>query len=326
MIHHSWFLYRLARPAAILLVVVMFLTACGGQATPTISPDKAVSITRIAGSATLVRSANNAQSELPASTQLTSGDQLYTAAGQTVTLQFTDGGTLQMEPDSHLQLFILRPSDRIAIFRLLAGSVTGDVQGTTFEVVAYQEVAMNFNMVITDLTVAPRGATGRYQLSMSNNILQATIESGEFDVRSGNQQATLPTGWQASAVPGQALQIISLITPTPAPVSATEAPTATPIVIISITPTSLPNDIPTDTATATATATSTRLPTRIPTRVPTILTSTPTSAAIGNTPAPTDKPNRQPKPTNPPPPPQPTNPPPPPQPTNPPPPRPTLSG
>jgi hypothetical protein len=290
---------------------LVMLAGCGGQQAPTINPNNAISITRVDGTATLARPSTGSQGELTESAQLVADDHLYTAANQSVTLQFPDGSTLQIGPESHLLLYALRQSDRVPVFRLLAGSVTADVRGTAFEVQAYEEAAMNFNMVVTDLTAVPRGAAGRYQLGFDGNALKATVNAGEFDLRSANQQATLPAGWQAIAEPGRSLQVISLITPTPAPPSATEAPTATSIPIISITPTNTP--------TATRTATSTNTPTRTRTPIPIIRTATGTATPIiiADTPIPTatPKPDKPPKPTNPPP--QPTNPPP--QPTNPPP-------
>jgi hypothetical protein len=307
---------------ALLLALMVVLAACGGQQ-PTINPDNAVSITRASGGATLVRAVGGSQSDLPDNVLLAPGDQLYTAPDQTVTLQFPDGSTLQMGSDSRLQLLSIRPVDRVAVFRLLAGSVTGRLRGDAFEVQGYREVAMNFRMVVAELIAVPRGAAGTYWLGFDGDTLKGTVNAGEFDLRSGNQQATLPLGWQAIAEPGKPLQIISLITPTPAPPSATEAPTATPIQIISITLTNTPEA--TRTSAATATSTLTRTPTRAPTRVPPQITNTqaPTAAPtiVVDTPVPTATPKPPKPPTDPPPP--PTNPPPPPTdpppPTNPPP-------
>jgi hypothetical protein len=200
------------------------------------------------------------------------------------------------------------------------------LRSNAFEVQAYEEVALNFRIVLTDLTAVSRGVAGTYQLGFDGNILKAVVNAGEFDLRSGNQQATLPPSWQAIAEPGKSFRVVSLITPTPAPLSATEAPTATPIQIISITPTSTPTETPMATDTPTVTITPTRTPTRAR---PTIVASTPTPATlmpatlgpttIVNTPVPpaTSKPGKPPKPTNPPP--KPTEPPPP-KPTEPPPP------
>jgi hypothetical protein len=314
---------------ALALAAAALLTACGGQPA-TLNPDTTVAITRIDGTATLARAVGKNEGELPADAVLSAGDQLYTAANQAVTLQFRDGSTLRLAPDSHLVLFSVRPADHVAVFRLLAGSVTGDLRSDVFEVQGYEEVAMNFRMVATDLTAVLHSAAGVYQLGFEGNILKAAVKSGEFDMRSGNQQATLPLGWQAVAEPGKPLQVVSLITPTPASLSATAAPTATPIPIISITPTNTPTETPAATGTRAATATYT--PTRTPTRVPrtiVISTATPTVVIIVDTPIPTatEKPEKKPKPTNPPPqptepPPKPTNPPqptePPPQPTKPP--------
>ncbi|NTU64505.1 MAG: FecR domain-containing protein, partial [Chloroflexi bacterium] len=312
MTHRFCSSYRQIWLVAVMLVLAALLAACGGQQ-PTLNPESAVSITRTDGSATLTRALGNSEGDLPDSTSLAIGDQLFTAQDRTVTLQFPDGSTLQMGPGSHLVLFSVRPADRLAIFRLLSGSVKGDLRGDAFEVQGYEEVAINFQMVLTDLVAIPRGVAGTYQLGFDGKILKAVVSSGEFDMRSGNQQATLPPGWQAIADPGKSLQVVSLITPTPAPPSATEPPTATPIQVISITPTSTPM--------ATRTAGATTTPTRTPTRVQaTIISNTSTPAVRIPTstplPPPTDKPGPRPKPTNPPPPP-PTNPPPPP-PTNPP--------
>ncbi len=294
-----------------LLALVILLTACGGQQ-PTLDPENAVSITRTDGTATLARTSGKSESALPDNTLLAPGDQLFTAPEQTATLQFPDGSTLELGPDSHLVLFSIRPADHVAIFRLLAGSVTGDLRSDTLEVQAYEEVAMNFRMESTDLAAVPRGVAGTYQLGFDGNTLKAVVDAGEFDLRSGSQQATLPAGWQAIAEPGQDLQIVSLITPTPAPPSATELPTATPIQIISITPA----DLPTETLIATATVTASSTPSRTPTRVVrTIIVNTPVSTLIADTPVPTatEKPEKQ-KPKPPEPPPQPPAPPPPPPP------------
>ena len=305
---------------AVLLALVVVLAACGGQQ-PAISAENAVSITRTDGTATLARATGKSESDLPDNTLLTPGDQIYTAPEHTVTLQFTDGSTLQVGPGSHLVLFSIRPTDHVAVFRLLAGSVTGNLRGNALEVQAYEEVAMNFRMELMDLAAVPRGIAGTYQLGFDGNTLKAVVKAGEFDLRSGNQQATLPAGWQAIAEPGQSLQIVSLVTPTPAPPSATEAPTATPIQIISITPADMPTEPPiaTETATATASPTPTRAPTRAPTRVPrTIIATTPVPTFIVDTPVPTasEKPDKpKPKATKPPEPPPPPPPPPPPRPT-----------
>ena len=302
-------------PVALFALAVM-LAACGGQP-PTINPENAVSITRTDGAATLTQPLNKTEKALPQNALLVPNDHLYTASDQTVTLQFSDGSTLQMGPDSHVVLFDINSDDRVPIFRLLAGSITGAMRSHAFEVQGYQEVALNFNMVETDLTVVPRDVAGTYQLGFDGNLLKAVVNSGEFDVRSGNQQATLPSGWQAIAEPGKPLQITLLITPTP----AAGAPSATPIQIISITPTNTPTATPSATGTATATSTRTPTPTRTRVRRTVVVTSTPTPATIIITdtplPAATEKPGHPPKPTNPPPTnPPPTNPPP----TNPPPP------
>jgi len=302
---------------AVMLTLVVVLAACGGQQ-PAISAENAVSITRTDGTATLARAGDQSEGDLPESTLLAPGDHLYTAPEHTVTLQFPDGSTLQLEPDSHLMLFSIRPSDRVAVFRLLAGSITGNLRGNAFEVQAYEEVAMNFRMELTDLAAVPRGMAGTYQLGFDDTTLKAVVNAGEFDLRSGNQQATLPAGWQAIAEPGLSLQIVSLITPTPAPPSATEAPTATPIQIISITPASTPTETPI--AIKTMTATPSHTPTRVPTRAATDVQRTILPVPT-NTPVPpaTEKPEREPQP---PPPPDPTEKPAP-EPTEPPPPEPT---
>ncbi len=301
-----------------LFTLAAMLAACGGQP-PTIDPQNAVSLTRTNGAATLTQPLNKTEKALPDNTLLVPSDHLYTASDQTVTLQFSDGSTLQMGPDSHVVLYDIGSDDHTAIFRLLAGAITSTVRSPIFEVQGYQEVALNFNMVVTDLTVVPRDVAGTYQLGFDGNLLKAVVNSGEFDVRSGNQQATLPAGWQAIAEPGKPLQIVLLITPTP----AVGAPSATPVQIISITPTNTPTDTPMATPSATGTATATPTNTPTPTRtlirrtIVIINTPTPTTNIITDTPLPaaTEKPGHPPKPTNPPP----TNPPP----TNPPPPPPT---
>jgi hypothetical protein len=322
------------------------LVACGGQAA-TVSPENSAPITRVDGAATLVRAAGHGESALPDNTTLAPGDEIRTAANQSVTLQLSDGNTLHLEPGTRLNLFSLRPPDRRPIFRLLAGAVTGQLRGSAFDTQAYQETAVNFRILQSNLTIVPRTGPGKFRLWVDDNILRASISEGEFDVQSENQQATLPAGWQASVEPGKALQIVSLVTPTPVPLSATEAPTATPIPIITLTPTRMPTATPqatptyTPTATPTATLTTTAIATGTATRVRrTIIprSATPTTVGVADTPLPppTDKPDPRPKKTNPPPqstepPPPPTNPPPPP-PTEPPPtqapptPRPTVGG
>lgn len=294
MAHHFFFFHHRTWVSVALFVLATTLGACGGQP-PTIDPGNAVSITRSAGAATLIRPRSKSQTELPQSVLLTPDDHLYTAANQTVTLQFPDGSTLQLGPESHLVLFAISSADRVAIFRLLAGSATGTAHGHAFEVQGYREVAVNFSMMVADLAVVPRGIAGTYQLKIDGDRLQATINSGEFDIRSGNQQATLPQGWQAIAEPGKPLQIVPLITPTP----AAGAPTAAPIQIISITPTNTPTETPEATKTATRTATYTPTPTRTRVRR-TIVSMTATPAIIVDTPLPaaTEKPDRPPKPTN----------------------------
>jgi hypothetical protein len=318
--HRFCFRYRRAWFSVVLLALVVLLVACGGQqSTP--DPANTVSITRTDGTATLARAVGNSRGDLPDSTLLAPRDQLYTAPDRTVTLQFPDGSTLQLGPDSQLVLFSIRSADQVAVFRLLAGSVTGNLRSNAFEVQAYEEVALNFRMVLTDLTAVSRGVAGTYQLGFDGNILKAVVNAGEFDLRSGNQQATLPPSWQAIAEPGKPFRVVSLITPTPAPLSATEAPTATPIQIISITPANAPTETPIAADTPAVTITPTRTPTRVQR---TIVASTPTPATlmpatlvpttIVNTPVPpaTSKPGKPPKPTKPP-----TNPPPPPPPPQP---------
>jgi hypothetical protein len=313
-IHCFFFSYGRVRYSVALFALAAMLAACGGQP-PTINPENAVSITRTNGAATLTQPLNKTEKALPENTLLVPGDHLYTASDQTVTLQFPDGSTLQMGPDSHVVLFDIGSADHMALFRLLAGSVTGVVRSRAFEVQGYKEVALNFSMVVTDLAAVPRDVAGTYQLGFDGNLLKAVVNSGEFDVRSGNQQATLPSGWQAIAEPGKPMQIVPLITPTP----AAGAPSATPIQIISITPTNTPTTTPSATGTATATKTSTPTPTRTRVRRPVVTTTPPLlPTGTGDTPVPpaTEKPDRPPKSTNPPPTnPPPTNPPP----TNPPP-------
>ena len=153
-----------------LLALVIALAACGGQQ-PAINPENAVSIARSDGTATLARAGGKSESALPDNTLLAPGDQLYTASEHSVTLQFPNGSTLQLGPDSHLVWYSIRPTDRVAVFRLLAGSVTGDLRGDALEVQAYEEVAMNFRMELMDLAAVPRGAAGAYQLGFDGNTL-----------------------------------------------------------------------------------------------------------------------------------------------------------
>jgi len=131
--------YRRAGCSIGLLALVVVLAACGGQQ-PAINPENAVSITRTDGTATLARANGKSESDLPDNTLLTPGDQIYTAPEHTVTLQFTDGSTLQVGPDSHLMLFYIRPTDHVAVFRLLAGSVTGNLRSNALEVQALARV------------------------------------------------------------------------------------------------------------------------------------------------------------------------------------------
>jgi hypothetical protein len=307
----------------VVLTVLMISAGCGGQQTPTINPDEIITVTRSDGSIMLVRPSIGTKTEVGNSVQLVVGDHLYTTPDQTTTLEFADSSTLQVGAGAHLELYSLGQTDRTPLFRLLNGSVTANLFGNTFEVQAYEESAVKFSIVMNDLTAVPRGGAGSYQLGFVGKVLKGTVITGEFDLRSGNQQATLPAGWQAIAEAGRSLQIISLITPTPA---ATDAPTVTPIPIISLTPTNTPTitPTPTDTATATPTSTRTRAPIRYTatsTATPTVIVDTPT-----DTPQPPPPPPPGPKPTKPPTsepttPPQPTNPPPstpepPPQPTN----------
>jgi hypothetical protein len=319
---HYFFLDRRVRFTVLSLALAVMLAACGGEQPPTIDPDNTVSITHTEGTAMLVRATSAGDVSLPTSYLLAQGDQIYTSPDQSATLQFPDGSTLR-GPDSHILLFAIRPSDHAAIFRLLSGSTVGDLRSKAIELQAYEELAISFRMVQTDLTAVPHSDTGTYQLGFDGDVLKAVVSAGEFDMRSGNQQATLPSGWQASVEPGKSLQVASLITPTPAPPDI-EVATATPIQIIVITPTRTPTEIPLVTDTATATRTPTRTPTRTQ---PTIIAGTPTVAPtiIINTPVPpaTEKPNREPKPPPPPPPPPPEPPeppPPPPEPPEPPPP------
>jgi hypothetical protein len=297
--HNFSFLIGLAFSLALLL-----LTGCGGQTAPTASPEKLVPVARIDGAGTLVRPRTGSQGPLPDQAQLAVGDHLYTEPDATLTLQFADGSTLQMGPNSHVQFFAWREPDQIPILRLLGGALTAEVRGNTVEVQAFEEVAKSFSMVVTDLAAVPRGGAGSYTLGFVGDVLKATVTAGEFDLRSGNQQATLPAGWQAIAEPGKSLQIVSLVTPTPAPPSATEAPTATLIPIILITPTETPTLTPTSTGTATPTSTRTRAPIRrtaTPTITPSINTDTPTATAQPNQPPPPNPPPTKPPPTNPPP-------------------------
>jgi hypothetical protein len=309
------------RQAGLAVILLLILAGCGGRQTPTINPNETVTVTRLDGSITLVRPSAGLQTTVGDTELLAVGDHLYTEKDHTATLQFADGSTLQFGSDVHLMFFALRQPDRVPVFRLLSGTINTALSGTTFEVQAYKEVAKNFNMVITDLAAAPRGTAGGYQLGFDGDTLKGTVISGEFDLRSGNQQATLPAGWQAIVVPGQAMSIVSLITPTPAPPSATEAPTATPIPIVSLTPTNTPTLTPTPVDTATPTPTLTPTRTRAPIRrtatgtaAPTVIADTPTATpqpVQPPGPKPTSRPPTNPPPTNPPP----TNPPP----TNPPP-------
>ncbi len=307
MAHHV--IHRRISGIVTLLILLLVLAACGGQQASTPNPGSTITVTRVDGAATLARPSTGEQGPLPDSAQLTSGDHLYTKATEPVTLQFPDGSTLHVEPDSHLLLYTVNPVDRAVVFRVLSGAVTADVRGMPLEMQAYEEVAQNFSMMATDLALIPRGSGGQYRLSIDNNTLQAVITAGEFDVRSDNQQATLPAGWQASVAPGQALQIKSLVTPTLAPVSATDAPTATPIIIITITPTRTPPNTPTPTLSRTPTPTRTRTPVIIRRTATSTLEPTTEVTVVNAIPTVTQKPDKQPKPTNPPPatnPPQPT--------------------
>lgn len=323
-------------PFFFMLCALLGLVACGGQPS-TVSPENLLSIARIDGAATLVQ-AGRGKSALPDTTTIVPGDEIRTTADQSVTIQVSGENTLRLEPNSNLTLLSLRPPDRRPVFRLQTGAVTGQLSGPTFSVQAYKETAVSFRLLQSNLNVLPRTGPGKYRLWLDDNTLKASVIEGEFDVQAGNQQATLPAGWLASVEPGKALQITSVVTPTRAPLSATEAPTATPIPIITLTPTNTPTITPQATSTHTPTMTPTATATKTATRVQrTIIprSATPTVVGVVDTPlaTSTDKPGPRPKKTNPPPqptePPQPTNPPPPtePPPTQEPPtPRPTVGG
>lgn len=324
-------------PFFLMICALLGLAACGGQPS-TSRPENLLPIVRVDGAATLVRVAESSAGALPDTTTLSPGDEIRTAADQSVTIQVSDGNTLRLEPHSRLTLLSLRSSDRRPIFQLQTGAVTAQLRGPAFNTQAYKETVASFSMLQSNLTVLPRTGPGSFRLWIEDDTLKASIGAGEFDVQAGNQQATLPAGWLANVAPGEALQITSVVTPTLAPPSAADAPTATSIPIITLTPTHTPTVTPQATATNTPTVTPTATATKTATRVRrTIIprSATPTLIIVVDTPlpSPTDKPDPRPKKTNPPPPtnpPQPTDPPPPP--TEPPPtqepptPRPTVGG
>lgn len=318
---------KLHMPAVLITGALLGLVACSSP-TPTISPDNSVPITRTDGAATLVHAGERSERIVLDNVLIVPGDEIRTADDQAATVRLTDGSTLRLEPGSRLNLFALRSSDRQPLFRLLEGAVNGELHSPSVSVQAYKETPMNFRIVPTDLTIQPRAGSGSFRLWLDGNTLKGAIIDGDFNVQAGNQQTTLPPGWQASVEPGKDLQIVSLITPTPASPLTTGAPTATPIPIITLTATNTPVETPTETPTETPLATATETPTATLTPMATLVRRTviprlitPTGPRVANTPLPppTDKPAPRPKKTNPP---QPTNPPPP-RPTIPPP-RPTL--
>ena len=299
---------RLSLSFLLMSCALLGLVACGGQPA-TVSPEIVQLITRVDGAATLVRAAGRGEEALPDTTTISPGDEMRTA-DQSVTIQVSDGNTLRLEPRSRLVLFAPRSSDRRPVFQLQAGAVTGQLRSPAFNTQAYKETVANFSMLKSNLTVLPRTGPGSFRLWIDDDTLKASVIEGEFDVQSGNQQATLPAGWQASVEPGKALHVVSLVTPTLAPPSAPAAATATPIPIITLTPTQTPTITPQATPTATPTPTATKTATRVRrTIIP--RSATPTAVGVVDTPLPTetDKPDPRPKKTNPPPP--PTDPPPP---------------
>jgi hypothetical protein len=107
---HYFFLDRRVRFTVLSLALAVMLAACGGEQPPTIDPDNTVSITHTEGTAMLVRATSMGDVSLPTSYLLAQGDQIYTSPDQSATLQFPDGSTLQLGPDSHIlsSLFVHR--------------------------------------------------------------------------------------------------------------------------------------------------------------------------------------------------------------------------
>ncbi len=290
----------------ILSVSLFIVTACGGNQPPIVDASNAVPVTRLDGAATCIACGVNEGKPLPDTILLTPGNEIFTA-DQSVTLQLSDGSTLRLHPNSFLILQEIRSTDRRPVFRLMRGELDANAHSDGFSVQAYGEAAIKLTMVPYDLTVLPHNTASIFRLWFDANTLNAYVETGEAGVQAGNQQATLPTGWQAIVEPDAPLKLVQRLTPIPS-----TSDTATP------TSTATPTQAPTDTLTPTPTPTATTRPTRIPQTVKPTVTPTPSSVPPQPTqPAATEKPASQPKPTNPPP--QPTEPPPP-QPTNPPPP------
>lgn len=290
------------RPGRLLILSVSLLmvAACGGNQLPVVDASNAVPVTRLDGAATCLACGVNEGKPLPDTLLLTAGNKIVTA-DQSVTLQLSDGSTFRLQPKSLLILQQIHSTDRRPVFRLMRGELDANAHSDGFSVQAYREAAIELTMVSYDLTVVPHNTASIFRLWFDANTLNAYVEAGEAGVQAGNQQATLPVGWQAIVEPGASLKLVQVLTSTPS-ASDTVPPTAT----------ATPTQTPTDTPTPTPTQTPTRRPTRIPPTVQPTVTPTPSGVPQEPTQPPaTKKPESRPKPTNPPPPP-PTNPPPPP--------------
>lgn len=272
--------------AVALVVVVIVLVSAFALATP--GQQTNATLVVLQGEATVIPSGGGREQAVTADeiVKVATGDEIRLSAAATAQLRLYDGSTVDLAPNTTLQITELETSDdsyRVRL-NLLLGRTVSRVEralglGDTFEIRT------------PSATASVRGTVFTVDVLSSDSTYFACDE-GRVWVVMGDAAAELPAGTELTAVLGQPLTVVpqnngpatetnpdqlpnvapSLVTPTLEPTvteTATTTATSTPTPTVTQTATPLPTVTATSTVTPTATHTATPAPSVTPPPLPT---------------------------------------------------------
>lgn len=266
----------LPRIVLMLVLVVLPLTACRETTTPASSPvahEGSVALHLMDGAIWVQRVSGGDWMREQESFKLDFGQKMRTE-DEDAELELADGSTLRLLASSTVQIIQNPFSDERPVFRLQKGALEVVAQSSSFLVDTDRTVAVAFTMRRLSMSIVPLEAGSAFRLQLEEETSSLSVDSGEVQVTSRDQQVALSAGEQAFVDASEELQVIALPTATP-----TSATPPTPTLPPGVTPTETAT--PTPEVTPTPSATPTPLYTPTPTPLP-ILYPAPTLVAPNN--------------------------------------------
>jgi hypothetical protein len=183
-------------------------------------------------------------------------DHKIQARDENAELELSDRSILRLMPASEIQIIKATPPDERPVFRLLKGTLEVVARSSSFLVDTDRNVSVSFTLRRLSMAITPLQPDTTFRLWLEEESSFLSVDTGQVEVTSRDQKATLSAGEQAIVGADEKLQVIAV-------------PTATPTVAIPTTPTLPPGVTPTDTLTPTPEATPTPSITSTPTPTPT---------------------------------------------------------